>query len=269
MDAKFKPAIVLSLMIVVLAMVASAGGLWLPGLYRDNAQVTAAWRGNDLVTLAVAAPLLVVGLILFRRGSLRGLLVWLGMLGYMLYNYLFYLFGAALNEFFLIYVALVSISIFALIFSLPRIDARAIAQRFGPRTPVGWVAGLLLLFIVPWGLMEISRALSFIFTGQVPADVAQTGHPTAVVYALDLTLIAPFMVLAAIWLCQRRPWGYVLGVIMVLKGVAYPLALIAMSFFAQAATGQGDSFLPVYIGLLVGCLIAAVLLFSNMRRAAP
>ena len=36
-----------------------------------------------------------------------------------------------------------------------------------------------------------------------------------------------------------------------------------------SAAGQGDSFLPVYIGLFVGCLIAAVLLFANMRRAAP
>jgi hypothetical protein len=34
-----------------------------------------------------------------RRGSIRGLLIWLGGLWYFFYNYMFYLFGAAFNEF--------------------------------------------------------------------------------------------------------------------------------------------------------------------------
>jgi len=36
----------------------SVGGLVIPDLYQDNPHVTAAWFGNDLVTLVVAVPLL-------------------------------------------------------------------------------------------------------------------------------------------------------------------------------------------------------------------
>ncbi|QIN78458.1 hypothetical protein GBA65_07890 [Rubrobacter marinus] len=76
---------VLSAAIAVLALVVSAGGLF-AGVYRDNAPMTAAFRGNDLVTLVVAIPVLVVAAALSRRGSRRAWLVWLGSLGYVLYN---------------------------------------------------------------------------------------------------------------------------------------------------------------------------------------
>lgn len=113
LDAQ-RTAYVLSSIIGVLALMAAAGGLFLDDLYRDNRFVTLAWFGNDWVTLIVAVPILVTALTLSVRGSLRAQLVWLGMLNYTLYNFGFYLFGAAYNRFFLIYVALFALSIFAL-----------------------------------------------------------------------------------------------------------------------------------------------------------
>ena len=74
-------------------------------LYRDNALVTATFRGQDMVTLVVAVPLLLVGLVLEMRGSSRGRVLWLGMLFYSMYTYLFYAVAAAFNELFLVYVA--------------------------------------------------------------------------------------------------------------------------------------------------------------------
>lgn len=63
-------AYILSALVALLAIVASAGGLFIDGLYRDNPFVTAGWYGNDLVTLVVAVPVLVAALILSMRGSL-------------------------------------------------------------------------------------------------------------------------------------------------------------------------------------------------------
>jgi len=63
---KIKPtsAYVLSGIIAILTIVASATGLFLGNLYRDNSLVTSAFRGNDLVTLVVAVPMLISALIL-------------------------------------------------------------------------------------------------------------------------------------------------------------------------------------------------------------
>ena len=48
---------------------------------------------------------LLIGCAKANSGSARGLLLWLGVIGYTAYNYGFYLFGAALNAFFPLYLA--------------------------------------------------------------------------------------------------------------------------------------------------------------------
>jgi hypothetical protein len=55
-----------------------------------------------LITLLVAVPLFVPAFVGAARDSVRGLLLSLGIIGYALYNYAFYLFDAALNVFFLL-----------------------------------------------------------------------------------------------------------------------------------------------------------------------
>jgi hypothetical protein len=127
--------------IAILATVVSAGGLFLTGLYRDNPFVISAWKGNDLVTLFVVVPILIAALGFALRGSQRAQLVWIGALDYILYNYAFYLFVSAFNKFFLIYAALLGLSIFALIFGLLSLNVNAIAKRFRTKTPIKWIAG--------------------------------------------------------------------------------------------------------------------------------
>lgn len=77
-----------------LMVIASAVPLVRPDLYRDNALVASGWLGNDLVTLLIGAPGLVLALLALRTGSARAHLVWMGFLAYAAYNFAFYLFGS-------------------------------------------------------------------------------------------------------------------------------------------------------------------------------
>jgi hypothetical protein len=268
LQTTLRPAYILSAIIAILMIVASAGGLFIDDLYRDNTWATTGWLGNDLVTLIVAAPLLIAALILSLRGSQRAQLIWMAMLGYTLYNYAFYLFAAAFNRYFLIYVALFTLAIYALIFGLSNVDINGISQRFRARTPVKWISGFMLFFAVLLGGMWIVLSLGFVATGQVPQAVVDSGHPTSVVFAVDLSLLLPAMVLGAVWLWKRQPWGYVLGVILNVKATTYALALIAMTAFAANAGVPGAwDLAPLWAFLGAGNLIASVLLLRNMQSA--
>ena len=120
LESKSKLTSILSSIIVLLTAIAAGGGLFFPSIYRDdvinNAFNKAGWYGNDLVTFIVAIPLLMGALIFAGRGSLRARLIWLGMTYYILYDYAFYLFGAAINWFFPLYVTLFILPILVLIF---------------------------------------------------------------------------------------------------------------------------------------------------------
>jgi len=261
-----RAAYVLSVVIIILTVIASAGGLIIDGLYQGNALLVAGWFGNDLVTLLIAVPMLIASLILAVRGSQRAQLVWLGMLAYTLYNFAYYLFGTAFNSFFLIYVTLFDLSIFALIFALVRLDIDAVDRAFRSGTPARWIAGFMAFVAAGLTIVYGAASLDFVFTGHVPEIVTLTGHPTSIVYALDLSLVVPWFVLAAIWLWQRRPWGYVLATILNVKGAVYMLALSAVTISAVRA-GASDDLAQVGLWGTIGVLslVASVFLIANVK----
>ncbi len=252
--------------IALLIAVASAAGLFAEGLYRDNAWATAGFRGNDLVTLAVAVPLMVAAGVRARAGSLRSRLVWLGTVAYALYNYAFYLFGAAFNALFLVYAALVTLSVWTLLIAIPALDVETLASRFSPRTPVRWVAASMLLISVFLGGMWGAQSLRFIFTGDLPQTVIDSSIQTSIVFALDLALLMPAMATGAILLWRRRPWGCAISAILMIKGTAYTLALLAMSVFSANAHIAGAwDLAPVWAFFFLITLLATGALLRGLR----
>lgn len=266
-------AIILSRIAAALAAVASAGGLVLPDLYRDNTWITSAWRGNDLVTLGLAVPLLLAGLAR-ARGSGRGQLVWLGMLAYLVYGYAYYLFGAAFNRFFLLYVAIFALSILALLHAVSALDIQALGRAFGRRTPARALAAYLLLLAVGLGGAWVAVCLGFVVTGRVPAAIVASGHPTGIVFALDLSLLVPGFLLAGLWTWRRQPRGFVLAAVMSIKGATYTLALAAASVVAaRAGVAGAGAEIPLWAALTAVNAVACALLLGNFQapalRASP
>ncbi|MCE1196128.1 hypothetical protein LWX53_06480 [bacterium] len=254
----------LTYIIAALASFSSVGGLLFDGLYHDNLFVTSAWRGNDLITLFIAVPLLLSAWAWARRGSLRGELVWIGCLDYMLYNFAFYLFGARFNAFFLIYTALLGLSIFALIFGMIGLDLTAIASGASARMPVRLISGYMFFIAAMLSIVYVSQSILFIVKDSLPTIVTVSDHPTSVVFALDLTLLVPVLVLGGVWLLQRKPWGFALAAMILVKGALYTLVLTAGSLSAKMSgiPGAGAE-IPLWGGLTIAGLIACLLFYSN------
>lgn len=253
-----------TLLIAFMAVIASWGGLFLDGLYRDNALVVAAWRGNDIVTLFIVVPLLLASLAFSLRGSKRARLFWMGSLWYMAYNYMFYLFGAAFNEFFLLYAALLVLSIYGLIFALIQTDAQEFSGSFGEKLPYKPVSAFMLLFAILLGGMWIGLSLLFVFTGEVHESISQTGHPTAVVFGIDLSLLIPSLVISGVLLWRKKAWGPILSAVVLIKATAYGLALINMTVISYRDTGAVDPFLSLWIVLTTGCAVSLAFLMRNI-----
>jgi hypothetical protein len=192
----------LSAVIAVLMTLASLGGLFAHGLYRDNTWSTAAYRGTDLATLLVAVPVLVVAVVLAYRGSDRARLVWFGVLAYSVYNYAFYLFGTAFNDFFLLYAALESLSLITLVGAIPAVLAVRRAVRPVPaRVVAGYMAAVGVMFGAQW----VIQAVVYLASGTLPKVIGDSGIHTSIVFALDLTLIVPAFLIGAVLLAAATP----------------------------------------------------------------
>ena len=95
--------------------------------------------------------------------------------------------------------------------------------------------------------------------------------PSAVhlVYAIDLSLLAPVFVVAGVLLWRREAWGSVLAVAINASGAVYLAVLWAVGGFQADAGIAGKTWLsPVAIGSVLACLAAtlALLVRPHARR---
>jgi hypothetical protein len=236
-------------------------GLVFPQWYRDVEWIRTTWFGNDLVTAVTAVPLMLLGTALSRQGSLRGTLLWLGVLGYAIYNYAFYLFGAALNVFFPLYIAAFLASSFTLLLAVVRLDAQELPalQRSGGRVRLVGVflgvvgAALPIVWLSVWA--------AYVFAGR-PTPVEPEAFK--LVAALDCVSMAPALFLGGLWLWRGHAWGYVLAAIASTQGSLYLLVLsVNAAIFVQRGMAQAPGELILWGTLAALTSSSAILLLVH------
>jgi hypothetical protein len=248
------------------AAVVSAVSLRWPSIYREqDPWFRAVWHGNDWVTLVVAVPVLLLALVFACRGSRRGALITYGALGYMLYNYAYYLFGARINALFPAYVVLWVLAAIALMLSLPGVDAEKLAAAFEEPIWCEKVSASYMAFTgIGLGLAWIGQWVSIVFAGAKPS-LGEQGFQ--LVAAMDLSFMVPFFLIGAVLLWLRRPWGYVVSAVIMTQGALYTLVLAVNSALmgAQGMAGGGE----VYIWgawTVLGAAALLLLLLGVGRR---
>lgn len=247
-----------SRLLIALMMATAVVGLLLPGVYREPASgeefSKAYWLAEGLVTLFVVGPVALLALRAATRGSPRARLVWLGTVYYVLYGYAFMVFGATLNWFFPLYVALVMLASWLLL--------QAVAS------PPGWVDG-------PWQKRDHAPRWISVFLTVVAAIVtwtwvslwlhearkgtggSVTGQFVRSVAGIDIPLLAGATAVAA-WATWRGVRWAVAATAVVSVGCGlYMLVLACSSVLNARAEGDGPS-----SGTLIWAVLAALSLMA-------
>ncbi len=271
--------------IIVLAFVAALAGL-LPGegqpysltnfrgeevtinarglYYWDTVSSAAQMQANDLATLALGLPLLAISLWLALRGSLRGRLLLTGTLGFILYTYITMCFGAAYNKLFLVYVALLSLSLFAFILSMMSFDLRTLVNQFSEKLPRGWIAGLLFFAAAFLSLAWLGRVAATFAPDAIPALENTT---SMFIQAMDLGIIVPLCVLSGILLLRRSAWGYLLASVALMKFLTMGIAVSLMSLnMARIGVPISAVELAVFPAIAAANLVMVALLIKNIKE---
>lgn len=232
--------------------------------YYDTVSSAAQMQGNDLITLLVGLPLLVVSTWLAFRGSLRGRLLLTGTLGFFLYTYMSMSMLTAFNVLFLVYIATFSLSLFAFILSMMSFDVDTLPQYFSSRLPRGWIAALMFLVSAFLSVAWISRILTPFIQNITPALENTT---TYVIQTMDLGLILPLAMLSGILLLRRNAWGYLLSSVTLMKGITMGLGVSAMGInMALAGVPESLGILIPFLIITLLNLFMAVLLVKNVSE---
>jgi hypothetical protein len=221
------------------------------GLYRyDTVLKAAIFRGTDAVTLILGIPLLLAALVFFRRGSHRGAVLLFSVLAYFLYTYASLAFGAAYNPLFLLYVIIFSTSLFALVLAFSAINRGELRRRMSETMPLRGISLFLLIAGAVLALVWLSDIVGTLVGGKAPPTIQS--YTTEVTYVIDLGVVAPAAVLAALLVREGSPTGYVLAAAMLtlnaLIGLVVLAQTVAMGFAGLTLT---PAQLAAYVGSFV------------------
>jgi hypothetical protein len=231
---------VFSLLIAALTAIASTAGLLAPETFYPTEALQRAYLTNDIFTLILGLPILLISMWLAWRKKLIGLLFWPGALLYGLYNYVAYLFGMPFAGLFFLYLVIVVLSLYTLIALISSIDGQGVTRRLSSHVPER-LGGGVLMFLGSAFVLLASGVLISNLTGSGSMSQAELA-----VFVADF-FAAPAWVIGGLLLWRREPLGYaggtgllfsvsmlfvgVIGIVLlqwVLDGGPFPLVDIAL-----------------------------------------
>ena len=243
--------LLLTVPIAVLLAVATGVELLFDVFRGDSPYFVAQALGQDFVTLLVALPALVIGAVLAALGSDRGRLVWLGVLVYLVYTYAIYAFHVRFNSLFLVYVALLGFSLYALIGGLATMDFERMkgnhTRERAAKTAGTFLLVVSILFYVVW----LSEVIPALLSEDAPQSVADNGTPTSGVHVLDMAWILPALAMTGFWLRRKRAVSYALAGALLTFLLLLALAIVVM-VVSMLLSGEATSVIPAAIFGLLG-----------------
>jgi hypothetical protein len=210
----------LSTALLAVTLAAVVGALLVPGAIRAPAVTVGNMQGTALVLGGATLPLLAVSMLLLARGVTVAVIFWLGALGSIAYQSVLFLFAVPFNVFFFLDVAMLSLSVWAIIALAGRLPIEEVGDRVGTGAPARLIAGYLLVNAALFGVLWLASTVPPVMSGESPAFLAGTGMATGPVQILDFAFTLPLMTLGAVLLWRDRPWGRVLsGALLVMLAI--------------------------------------------------
>jgi hypothetical protein len=264
----------LSILLGVAALAASSAALLIPGILSGPVVAQGNLRGTALIVMVLGLPLLAISMWLAARGSVRALVVWVGTVVYVGYQGLLFVFGTPFNALFLVFVAMLSLSIWSLVSLSTSVDLAVFARRFDDGLPARRIALYLAIMAVLNTLVWLRAILPAITSPDPDSFLEGSGLTTNPVFVQDLAVWLPLMFVGAWWMWNRRPKGYLIVGAMLVTLILESIGVASDQWFGTMAD-PGTPFastevIPLFLTLaVIGCVPLFWYLRHVDRKPAP
>jgi hypothetical protein len=256
--------------LALVAAIAAAGTALVPGVLRGTAVMNGSARGTALVVLLVAVPALAIAMWFAARGSARAQIVWLGAVGYILYNSTLFLFMTPFNQLFLLYVAMLSLAIWSTAIVIRGLGVESFLERFSPKLPARAIAIYALAIVALNFLAWMRVVVPGVLSTSTPQFLDGTGMPTSVLYVQDLAFWLPLMAVSAVWLWRRQAWGYVIVGAMLVTYEIEAIGVMVDQWMGHAADPASAvasaAAVPIFAVIFIIGLVPLAIYFRNLDR---
>lgn len=253
----------------LLAAVSAAGAaatFFVPGVLRGPAVMNGSARGTALVMLIVGLPALLLSIYFAAAGSQRATIVWLGTIGYFAYNSVMFVLGTPFNQLYLLYEAMLGLSIWAGLLTVVSTDRPALGRAFAQKFPDRPIAAYLLTIVAANTFIWLAGVVPGVLSSSSPKFLEGTGLTTLPTYDQDLAFWLPSIAVAAVWMWRGMFWGRLIVGAALVMWVIEAIGVAVDQWMGGAAdptsTVASASISPMFAALAV---IGLVPVFFYMR----
>lgn len=257
-----KAGYLVSALIALCTAIAAIAGILYPDQIYPTTEARQAFIANDVVTLFIGLPILIISMWLTYKGKLIGLLFWPGAIFYGLYNYIIYLFGAPLTIMYPLYLIIVTLSTYIAIGLIASVQPEPVKQKLTGHVPEKLSSGPL----IGLGLVFGVRALIILAT----AAINQTTLPGPELGLLAADFIAcTAWIIGGILLWQRQALGYVTGTSLLFSASMLFVGVIAVLLLQPIVSGGPLMVVDILVLLLMGliCFVPFVLYVRGVVKS--
>jgi hypothetical protein len=231
----------ISSMIVAFMMTfASVAGLVYTSSIYTSEELLQSFVSNDVINLIIGLPILLGSMWLAWRGKLIGLLFWPGAIFYVIYNYIVYTLAMPIIPIFILYPALVLISILLLIWLLTSFNGKSIQEYLEGKVRERFAGGILAGF----GGLFFLRAVALIFSAL--SSQTSIANTELALHIADI-ILSLALVIGGVALWRRQALGYMAGLGLLFMASMLFIGLILLMLLQPTLTGAPI----VYSDLLV------------------
>lgn len=260
---------ILTLLLAASLAVVSIFGAFVPGTYaREAASLAVQGQGQDLVNLFLAVPLLVVSLLLVRRGSRAALMIYAGTVLYILYSFVIYALGIHFNSLFLVYCLILGLSLYAFVLIVIEMSKMDVKSWFGPKIPVRLIGIYLMVISAMFYLLWLKDVVPALLNHTVPKTVSDYQLLVNPVHVIDMAVALPGLVIVALLLMRKKRLGYILTPAALVFVIIQAIALVGMAVMLKVEGISEDiSVAGIFVILAVVSTILLGVFFSKLKPA--
>jgi len=248
-------------MVAIQALAASLRGVIHPEIYDGVASesIIPGMISQDLMTIVASVALLLFSLVKTNNSKIQ--LIPLSLLGYLFYGYAIYSLEQIYNSWYLVYLAIMALSFWALIYGLLSLNSKAI-QSFQPARwlkylTAGFSLFIPLLFYLLWifqliPLMQNGERIEYTFS----------------IFILDMVFVLPAFLVSAFLILKKNALGYIFSTMLFFKAFtllfSVGLGALIKPLYNQAANAS-EGFFYIILSVIFGGL--AVLNYVKLKTA--
>jgi fumarate reductase subunit D len=238
---------ILTTILLILFAFSSYQGVFNPKTFeKDSLSFGTQGIGQDFVNLFVVVPLLLISYILFRNDNKTGSYLFGGTLFYILYSYMIYAFGVNFNHLFLVYCAILGLSLYTFILFIFDFVQKDISSWFKEKLNPKPMSIYMLLIAALFYMLWLKDVIPALINNTTPESVTDNNLLVNPVHVLDLAIALPACFISAILLLKNHKMGFIFAPIILLFIVILTIALIGM-VIALKIKGVSEDISLVYI----------------------